>query len=234
MAHSPEWRTLYSAAYTTAFASTVPKIPSNIYTQGIRLLCEMTRHSRVRARCAMLLTENMDGQSTAAPSGSITEAEAINLLVDAIDAACQISSATDGGNANAPTALQASLLQTFGSAQSASQASSSHWKFFEFDEEQGNFTLSNGERTYKYRGVMFAVGDVMTAYAVGDGTNKRSMHSEPFTELEIASWIKESAVTNMVSARKIFMQNPRAKGLSATFDAVWREVVNNRRGRPSN
>lgn len=54
----------------------------------------------------------------------------------------------------------------------------------------------------------------------------------PFTDTEIDDWIRSTPHTGMKLARNAFMTEPRAKGLSATFEARWNAIKGNRVGRP--
>ncbi|AMK24911.1 hypothetical protein K426_19910 [Sphingobium sp. TKS] len=55
----------------------------------------------------------------------------------------------------------------------------------------------------------------------------------PFTIAEIDSWIRATPHTSVKKARKEFMTAPRSKGLSATFEARWNAIRQNRVGRPA-
>jgi hypothetical protein len=55
----------------------------------------------------------------------------------------------------------------------------------------------------------------------------------PFTVAEIDAWIKATQLTGMKKARDAFMKEPRAKGLSAAFEARWNAMKQNPVGRPS-
>lgn len=54
----------------------------------------------------------------------------------------------------------------------------------------------------------------------------------PFTDAEIDAWIQSTAYTGMKVARDEFMQEPKAKGLSAVFERRWNEIKRNPVGRP--
>ena len=54
-----------------------------------------------------------------------------------------------------------------------------------------------------------------------------------FSMDEIKSWIGQCSFSDMKSARTNFMLLPRSKGLSASFEAVWRESKPRGRGRPT-
>ena len=53
-----------------------------------------------------------------------------------------------------------------------------------------------------------------------------------FTNAEIDDWILSTSCTGMKVARNAFMAEPRAKGLSATFEKRWNEIKQNKVGRP--
>lgn len=53
-----------------------------------------------------------------------------------------------------------------------------------------------------------------------------------FTVAEIAAWIGSTPHTGMKLARNAFMKEPRAKGLSATFEVQWKVIKKNPVGRP--
>ena len=57
-------------------------------------------------------------------------------------------------------------------------------------------------------------------------------NSAPFTDAEIDAWIGSTSYTSMKKARNAFMEKPRAKGLSATFEAQWNAIKQNPVGRP--
>jgi hypothetical protein len=54
----------------------------------------------------------------------------------------------------------------------------------------------------------------------------------PFTVAEIDAWIGSTSYTGMKVARDAFMQEPRAKGLSAAFEVRWKAIKKNPVGRP--
>lgn len=53
-----------------------------------------------------------------------------------------------------------------------------------------------------------------------------------FTNAEIDDWIRSTSSTGMKVARNVFMSEPRAKGLSATFEKRWNAIKQNKVGRP--
>jgi hypothetical protein len=57
--------------------------------------------------------------------------------------------------------------------------------------------------------------------------------NEPYSEDEIRAWVNHTRHTDMKTARTAFMLEPRAKGLSATFEVIWNSSHGHRkRGRP--
>jgi hypothetical protein len=56
---------------------------------------------------------------------------------------------------------------------------------------------------------------------------------DPYTQDEIKNWINDNPEwTNQKSARTEFMKQERARGLSATFEAVWQDLKQRSKGRP--
>jgi hypothetical protein len=66
-------------------------------------------------------------------------------------------------------------------------------------------------------------------YSVGAGLQGRP---DPFAIAEIDDWIRSKSFTGMKVARREFMKQPRAQGLSATFEKRWNYIKQNKRGRP--
>lgn len=67
------------------------------------------------------------------------------------------------------------------------------------------------------------------------GNDRPVARVKPFSNSEIADWIATNPeYTDQKTARKAFMAQPRAKGLSATFENIWVECHQHRgKGRPA-
>lgn len=74
---------------------------------------------------------------------------------------------------------------------------------------------------------------MVTLGATGTEAVTPSACPPPFTVAEVDAWIGSTSHTHMKKARKAFMQKPRAKGLSATFEARWNAIKQNPVGRPT-
>lgn len=81
-----------------------------------------------------------------------------------------------------------------------------------------------------YRFVTVNRADLMMEFPPEKGQPQSVL--APFTDTEIDDWIRSTPHTGMKLARNAFMKEPRAKGLSATFEARWNAIKQNRVGRP--
>jgi hypothetical protein len=85
-------------------------------------------------------------------------------------------------------------------------------------------------------GVRVDLADLSRLMATHGGTGTAAItpkgNSAPFTVAEIDAWIGSTSYTGMKVARDAFMKEPRAKGLSATFETQWKAIKKNPVGRP--
>lgn len=81
-----------------------------------------------------------------------------------------------------------------------------------------------------YRFVTVNRAGLMLEFPPEKGESQTVLSS--FTDTEIDDWIRSTPHTGMKLARNAFMTEPRAKGLSATFEARWNAIKRNRVGRP--
>lgn len=104
--------------------------------------------------------------------------------------------------------------------------------------EPGEFMTATWNAASRQFALIAEVGELQfdraqVQSATQEPKGQRQAAPEPFSIPEMKKWINgHPEYTNVKSARNAFVGEDRAKGLSASFEGVWREVHGRTRGRP--
>ncbi|MEO5493751.1 MAG: hypothetical protein ABIR08_06955 [Sphingomonas sp.] len=81
-----------------------------------------------------------------------------------------------------------------------------------------------------YRFIMVNRADLMREFP--SDLTKSLIELGRFTVAEMDEWIRATPLTGMKAARNAFMKDPRAKGLSGSFESSWNAIKKKPVGRP--
>lgn len=126
-------------------------------------------------------------------------------------------------------ALQGGLLDALFVSEAGLSSGKQSLEFLSatLDLDTGRFAFDGVSGELRFR-----QSDVQTA---AKRKNFRRGEVNPFSIDEIFQWIEDNPkLTDQKSGRNAFMLEPRAKGLSATFEKCWNDRRKRPRGRPKN